>query len=1075
MVMQMCCLFFFMSCSNDDHRAQQLNDKAYYYHYRSLDTVAIYADSVLRMPHISDATKAEALNNLIFYNIGRMRYSVADSLVREVYSTTDNHTELCIASIQMMRMCQRRSANKAFYEYRQKAKQHFRRIYEDQNHYNTRTPKEQHANKRLIYAESEYRLVMSVYDYYAGQIDSAANMLHEIDSIPYLKQDTVQYVAYLYNIGSGGILTKGSKEDIRHQELECLMQCYVISADEGYTYWKANALQSLSEYLLDNEAKKLPDLTLAERYLNIQNVPDSLLAGTIAEQSLALFQTYGDLYQEAASWRTLAYCYSNIGDYPGAIYSLDHALKVDTAINSVPALKASIHEQFSIAFSALNLKQNSDYHRNLYLDLYENTRQDRELEVRIEQLNQQVAYLDTLIYIIIGVIIFLISYLVFLVVKRRRMHSKGKKTSSVAVLLTERKEKLEALQEQLETLQENCAMKSLELSRQQDTYAEQRAKMHLINSLAPLIDRMLHETKCLCDKQEPADVRESRCEYISELLIRINEQNNFLTEWIQMKKGELSLRIESFPISSLFSIIAANTSSLRRKGLTLDVQPSELFLKADRTLTLFMLNTLCDNARKYTPEGGRITVSAIEVDDDMVEISVSDTGQGMTAEQQRNIFEVKPITDEVISSDGTAAVDQKSHGFGLLNSKGIIEKYKKTNSLFAKCTIGVESSLGKGSRFFFRLPKGIQKAVVAILMLLMHTSAVVASTPSAVDHSLADSIYTCNIQGRYADVIIFARQYLHQVNANHMAHYANTDTLMLNDSILAVSAEVRWLHEGHNADYQVLLSVRNEIAVAALALHDWQLYHYNNNVYTQLYKDLSVDPSLAEYHKRMASTEFNSHVAVMVLILLILLLIPIYYFVYYRHVILDARRELNRMFINIKNILHQCHQQQEQLDRLSYEHDRLHVLNNVMNNSFSAIKHETMYYPSRLQQLLLDVETNATELDDVARYYRSVFGMLSSQAQYNCRYQLPANVLFDLMKRLMAQLSGLRKADITPERHETYDTYTFTLRDSRNLNEQKARLMILTLIVRDLGETYDMRRCGVENTDGEIKVTVPHI
>ena len=76
----------------------------------------------------------------------------------------------------------------------------------------------------------------------------------------------------------------------------------------------------------------------------------------------------------------------------------------------------------------------------------------------------------------------------------------------------------------------------------------------------------------------------------------------------------------------------------------------EAQVKADRVLTLFMLNTLADNARKFTSAEGQVIVSAIEAEQ-YVEISVSDTGEGMTPEQLAHLFDAKPIVDD----DGDAA------------------------------------------------------------------------------------------------------------------------------------------------------------------------------------------------------------------------------------------------------------------------------------------------------------------------------------------------------------------------------------------------------------------------------------
>lgn len=1087
-MMQVVCLFLFSACSDTaDQKAMRLNEQAYYNYYRSLDKVKLYADSVMMLDGTSDVARAEALNHLAFYYIGKMRYQEADSLIRSVYYTTDNHTELCVAAIQMMRLCQRRSDNKAFYEFRQRAKRHFKRIYEEQDILRPTADihHESHSHRRLVYAESEYRLVSSVYDYYVGQTESAVSMLREIDSIPCLRQDTVQYVAYLYDIGSGGILTRGSKEDIRHQELEYMMQCFVISSDLGYTYWKANALQSLSEQILQADEHVLPDMELANRYLNTGNVPDSLFAGNLAEQALALFREHGDVYQQAATWRTLSRCYSQLGDYPGAIYSLQQALAVDSAISQAPALMASIHEQFSMAFSAMNNKPESDHHRNMYLDLYEDTRQDRQTEARIEELDSSVEWLNFLIYVILAFAAVLMALLAFLVVKRRRMLRKGKLTSRMAVLHDQRIEMLTALDDKYEELSEQCAMKELELSRQQDTYAEQRAKMHLINSLMPLIDRMLHETEALRSKHEGREVREHRCEYIAELLSDINKENNFLTEWIQMKRGELSLRIETFALQPLFDMIARSASTVRRQGVELIVHDTPLAVKADRTLTLFILNTLCDNARKFTPAGGSITVSAAPSGDDMVEISVSDTGKGMTPEQVEHIFDIKPVVDEALRGNGVKG--SQSHGFGLLNSKGIIEKYKKTNSMFAACVFDVESTVGHGTRFFFRLPAGVKKvlAMLAFVIMMPFSAASAQTTYTLTDNQLADSVYGCNIQGRYSDAITFAREFLHRLNVSYQDEYADKDTLMLFDSVLAVPADIRWMRDSVASNYHALLSVRNEVAVAALALHQWDLYSYNNNVYVQLYQEMSVDKSLAEYYSKMQAAETNSNVAIVMLLLLVLSLAPIYYFVYYRYVIHDVKRETDSMRKDIAERKAKQEELQSKYECLAFEADRLHVLNNVMFNSFSAIKHETMYYPSRLRQLVLSIDPDAdehdeqriadtAELDEVAHYYRAVYGMLSAQAQHNCRHRLPVPVLRDMMLRLMAQLSGERKADLVPDQQEQYQVYSFTLRRPvRNANEQQVRLKVLTLVVRDLGELYDLRRCGVNQDGDAITVTAP--
>ena len=73
----------------------------------------------------------EALNNLAFVSMMRMNYDEAKQQLDEAASSTDNQIELLIADIQQMRLCQRRSANREFYDYREQAAQRLKRINEE--------------------------------------------------------------------------------------------------------------------------------------------------------------------------------------------------------------------------------------------------------------------------------------------------------------------------------------------------------------------------------------------------------------------------------------------------------------------------------------------------------------------------------------------------------------------------------------------------------------------------------------------------------------------------------------------------------------------------------------------------------------------------------------------------------------------------------------------------------------------------------------------------------------------------------------------------------------------------------
>ncbi len=1080
---------------------------AYAYHYRSLDSVKLYAERVLETDPAPDM-RYEAYNNLAFYYIGKMHYREADTILSLIQQKSDNHIELAIASVQQMRLCQRESRNKDFYTYRQKALKHIRRVHEEKNF-------SERQRRRIGYAETECRLVTSVYDYYVGRIEESVSQLNELDSLNTIYKDTVQVLAYLYNIGAGGVLKQGTKEYISHLEYDYLMQCYVMAEENGYTYWKANAMQALAEHIINDKGHYFSERKMLSLYLNTEGVADSLLSGNIAQRAQSLFAQYGDIYQEAATWRTLSRCYGMLNDFSGAVYALQKAEEVSIRLLQAPALMASIYELYSKAFSALDKKSLSDYYRNKYLDLYDNTRQDRELEARAENLDSKIKRLNILIYVNLAIILLLSAVLTFLVVKRMKRRRAGKESVSNTFrkLKDENDAVIERLEEGIEEDGEQCAMKGLQLERQQEYFLEQRAKTHLILTLTPLLDRMLHEVEKMeqenktqedsITEQENKAQEEStarRKEYVRELLQRINDENAFLTRWIQMKQGELSLRIETFELQRLFDVVKKNAGAFAQKGVTLNVEDTAETVKADSILTLFMINTLCDNARKHTSQGDTVTVSA-KTTDEMIEISIADTGEGMSEEQRLHAFDAGRVADESIETT-TAVIASQSHGFGLPNCKGIIEKYKKTNALFRQCAIGITSEKGHGTTVSFRLPRG--KKIFAVMTLLL--TLVTGAKANIV--SIADSVYQCNVSGRYQDAITHAELCLTEINRQYVSHGGMPeDTLQLCDTLATEIADVRWLHNGVAAPYPIILSLRNEVAVAALALHDWTLYHYNNNAYSQLFKDYSSDKNLAEYCRKMERTETDSSVAICLLVFLILLFIPIYYFAYYKHIISDTMTMLKKTGEAIEEKKMQREALRERLSRITFEHDRLHVANNIMANSLSTIKHETMYYPSRIMQLLEEGDTQ--QLKEVAVYYRIIYHTLSRQAQHNSRNILPPYAIRDIMMRLMAKVAGIRKSELQGERNGNYRIFRLPLdkvrrkkdygrmlmaedrtnaveaADARNLAEpternktkdndtQEISARILTQAARDLGEIYGLRRCGIAVEGDKLVVTVP--
>lgn len=1154
-ILMMLALFFYSACGpSHKQEVDRLNTLSYAYHYRNLDSTKMLAQRALALSDDYSAGYAEACNNLAFVEMAKMNYKEARRWLGLVEEKSNNQLELLIADVQMMRICQRESHNKDFYSYREKAMVRLRRLGEEASNL---PPRER---RRATYAHSEFDIVDATYCYYVGLEEPMLKALNDIDADA-LEADTAQYLNYLYNIGSGGAITNGTSEQIAQTEFDYLIQCYMLASAGrvvmpdgtmvgGYPYWQANALQSISEHL---QKAKMRDFLIrnnlpAIQYLNVEQMPDTLLAGNLAQRALNLFISYGDTYQIAGGYRTLAECYFAIEDYNSAGDCLLRALQVSKNIKSAPDLVASIRERLCLVYSALDNKQQSDYNRNIYLDLQERTRQDKQLEARAALLDDNALQLNLIISAVLAMIL-LVVILLYLFDRMRRRKIQSKPLSSLLEPLEQWKQRnaqyINDINERKEELDEEISIARLHLDDNKKRNLEQRAKVSLVNSITPFIDRMIHEVDKLAEDDEstPDEVKQERYEYISELTDKINQYNTILTNWIQMRQGTLNLRIVSFPLQPLFDIVAKGKMSFQMKKIELDVQPTAAKVKADRTLTLFMINTIADNARKFTPAGGKVTVSA-EEHDKYVEIVIADTGKGMDEEQLAHVF------DRTYTG---------GHGFGLLNCKGIIEKYKKVSSIFNICHIEAESEVGKGSVFRFRLPKGIGRMIVGVILLLassvssfasqihQHTQATgKVSRELSLADAFADSAYYSNINGTYQRTLVFADSAIYYLNQHYLRQYPQGKNLMVSSPKLSQAAELKWFADSLKTDYSIILDIRNESAVAALALHQWTLYDRNNKVYTKLFRERSTDNTLPEYVRTMKSSENSKTVAVILLFLLLLQLPIAYYLLYYRHVVtyrfaVDRIRDINllllsdqsvpeklkrireiwskksrhsRVNLRLDEVVHEIEEElkrgldlsngkeadnqllEDELRRVRFENDRLHVSNSVLDNCLSTLKHETMYYPSRIRQLIEASPDDVASLKELVDYYKSIYLMLSAQAMEQVETNLKCDAaLKDYLFRLiqetvkdLAKAHGIAITQVKPEIksvHTAYATCQFIfsgLRYDDSLHHLlftpltvDMRFLVCRQIVREMGETTNLRGCGIQakpSDDGFLLIEV---
>lgn len=103
-----------------------------------------------------------------------------------------------------------------------------------------------------------------------------------------------------------------------------------------------------------------------------------------------------------------------------------------------------------------------------------------------------------------------------------------------------------------------------------------------------------------------------------------------------------------------------------------------------------IIRNLFSNAVKFSSRGGCVCISARQISEGAVEISIKDTGIGMNKEIAENLFNMNVVTNR----KGTS--NEASTGLGLIICREFIEKHNGK--------LWIESEEGSGSSFYFTLP-----------------------------------------------------------------------------------------------------------------------------------------------------------------------------------------------------------------------------------------------------------------------------------------------------------------------------------------------------------------------------------
>ena len=759
-------------------------------------------------------------------------------------------------------------------------------------------------------------------------------------------------------------------------------------------------------------------------------------------------------------------------------------------------------------------------------------------------------------------------------------------------------------QERLREMRSACAVYLQEHKREN---LLKRVSVSTVMSMRPYIDRIINELRVL--KGSAPDDVERKLRYVTELTEKLDDLNVILERWIKMRQGEMNLRVESFALSGLFAIIEKSRQLLESRGITLTVGDGSPVVKADRTLTLFMINTLVDNAAKFTPKGGCVALECNE-GETYVEVSVTDNGVGISQSDIDRILNEKVYDAASIGQDNeNLPPKSKGSGFGLMNCRGIIEKYKKTDVVFSVCSMDIKSCKGGGSRFSFRLPKGVLRCVVALLLLLPCKAVANESLFDDV-RFCADSVYSSNVCENYDETFVQARRAFGLLNNYYLSEIGGSDTLVLSGGS---SAELNWWRQGLFAEhlnediFYNILDIRNELAVAALALQDWPLYRYNNNIYSTLYRLVDEDKAVAKQYEQ-ARAVLNLRRALIGITGFVALVLLLYFLIaYLRHTIIvkanerlvqstnlrllelvaalpqnttqdllqDMANEIYRSlgermcmkrvalllsaerlvaaapcgfagdgadvylhgvaddgtsFVSADALLRvlplyatvsgeevqvgaiefvterplsenetvaielvarfmasvvyhrtvrvagsysTLEEVEEETERMQFEENRMHVQNMVMDNCLSVIKHETVYYPSRVRELaqrsLASADNRSESIDamgELMDYYNSVFGILANCAKREldtmCFTLSAARVeqLFDYARRYAVRCAKKRGMKISL----TYDPTDACVNVDKGLVEYLFEVLIDAALKVEADGALLLRATEAEDT-----------
>ena len=196
----------------------------------------------------------------------------------------------------------------------------------------------------------------------------------------------------------------------------------------------------------------------------------------------------------------------------------------------------------------------------------------------------------------------------------------------------------------------------------------------------------------ILDGTIPENKQEYYLNIVKEEVKRLHRLVSDLLDIARMESGEAKVNIAAFDICEVTRLSVIQLQKfIEEKDINFraNFEQESMHVFADRDAIQRVLINLIHNAIKFTPEGGSISMSVRNIKG-KAEITVSDTGQGIPAEDIPFVF------DRFHKADKSRGKDRTSVGLGLYIVKNILKAHNEN--------ISVESEYGKGTTFTFCLP-----------------------------------------------------------------------------------------------------------------------------------------------------------------------------------------------------------------------------------------------------------------------------------------------------------------------------------------------------------------------------------